>query len=122
MSAKLIKDHTHRQNQLRRDNDKRRKETVQALGNYTDALAETLNAGVGQVFANERELRQQASKLDRQTARTMELTKQWLALSGKINGAIKELGMVTHFCKVIEGDARELAETLRVANEPANET
>jgi hypothetical protein len=25
--------------------------------------------------------------------------------------------MVSHFCKVIEGDARELAETLRLANE-----
>ncbi|KAI8049064.1 GCN5-like protein 1-domain-containing protein [Syncephalis plumigaleata] len=89
MSAKLIKDHTHRQNQLRRDNEKRRKETVQALSNYTDALTETLNAGVGQVFSNERELRQHASQLDRQTARTIELTKQWLALSSKINGAVK---------------------------------
>ncbi|KAI9595122.1 GCN5-like 1 [Syncephalis fuscata] len=118
MSAKLIKEHAARQTQLRRDNEKRRKETATALGDYTDALAETLNAGVGKLFANERELRQQASQLDRQTARTIELTKQWLSLSSKLNGAIKELGMVSHFCKVIEGDAREVAETLRIAKEP----
>jgi hypothetical protein len=56
---------------------------------------------VGKVFSNERELRQQASQLDRQTARTIELTKQWLALSSKINGAVKVSVYYIHFTFMI---------------------
>ncbi|RKP08740.1 GCN5-like 1 [Thamnocephalis sphaerospora] len=119
MYSKLLKEHASRQTQQRKENDHRRREAIQALGNYTDALADTLNAGVSMVFTNERQLQQQARMLNEQTERCVELTNQWLEMSKKLNGALKELGMVGHYCKVIEGDAREMAETLRLAKERA---
>jgi DNA repair ATPase RecN len=78
-------------------------------------LTSKLHSDVDKVVNLERQLQNEARLLDEQSKQCVTLIKQWMDMSNKLNNSLKELGMITHYCTVIEGDIREVAETLRLS-------
>ncbi|KAG0286299.1 NHP2-like protein 1, partial [Linnemannia gamsii] len=84
-----------------------RKEAVQSVVQFSDAIADTLSGRVSQIFLNQKDLEQEARNLSLQTARYSKQTAQWLALVDQFGSALKELGDVQNWVQVIQKDMEQ---------------
>ncbi|KAG0357930.1 NHP2-like protein 1, partial [Gamsiella multidivaricata] len=97
-----------------------RKEAIQSVGVFSDAVAETLSGRVSQIFLNQKNLEQEARSLSLQTARYAKQTTQWLALVEQFDSALKELGDVQNWVQVIQKDMEQVTHSLESSRrEPA---
>ncbi|KAG9296857.1 hypothetical protein G9A89_006812 [Geosiphon pyriformis] len=112
MLARLIRDHTQKQQNVRKHNEQLRKEAVQAVNDVSDSLAESLNARVASIFQTQREIEAEARKLATQTTKLTKQTKQWTGMIDGLSAALKELGDVQNWAEVIERDMRDVVMTL----------
>ncbi|CAO3567191.1 unnamed protein product [Mortierella alpina] len=109
---RLVKEHQTKQAALKRENEHLRKEAVQSVGQFSDAVADTLSDRVSQIFLNQKELEQEARNLSMQTARYAKQTAQWLALVEQFDSALKELGDVQNWVQVIQKDMEQVTSSL----------
>ncbi|KAF9091040.1 NHP2-like protein 1 [Mortierella sp. GBA35] len=95
--GRLVKEHQTKNAALKRESEHLRKEAVQSVGQFSDAIADTLSGRVSQIFLNQKDLEQEARNLSLQTARYSKQTAQWLALVDQFGSALKELGDVQNW-------------------------
>ncbi|CAG8503183.1 1244_t:CDS:2 [Funneliformis caledonium] len=112
MLSRLVREHSQKQQVVRRNTEQLRKEAIQAVNEVTDSLADTLNERVSAVFKTQREIESEARRLSSQSAKYTKQTKQWLNMLEGFNSALKELGDVQNWAEVIEKDMREIAMTM----------
>nr|CAG8595734.1 7972_t:CDS:2 [Entrophospora candida]CAG8627729.1 12770_t:CDS:2 [Entrophospora candida] len=112
MLSRLVREHTQKQQSVRRNNEQLRKEAIQAVNGVTDSLSDTLNERVASIFKTQREIESESRHLSSQSAKYTKQTKQWLNMLNLFNTAIKELGNVQNWAEVVERDMREIAMTL----------
>ncbi|KAG0279145.1 NHP2-like protein 1 [Linnemannia exigua] len=105
--GRLVKEHQTKNAALKRENEHLRKEAVQSVGQFSDAIADTLSGRVSQIFLNQKDLEQEARNLSLQTARYSKQTAQWLALVDQFGSALKELGDVQNWVQVIQKDMEQ---------------
>ncbi|KAG9061456.1 NHP2-like protein 1 [Linnemannia hyalina] len=98
--GRLVKEHQTKNAALKRESEHLRKEAIQSVGQFSDAIADTLSGRVSQVFLNQKDLEQEARNLSLQTARYSKQTAQWLALVDQFGSALKELGDVQNWAEV----------------------
>ncbi|KAF9961354.1 hypothetical protein BGZ72_004063 [Mortierella alpina] len=109
---RLVKEHQTKQAALKRESEHLRKEAVQSVGLFSDAVADTLSGRVSQIFLNQKELEQEARNLSMQTTRYAKQTAQWLALVEQFDSALKELGDVQNWVQVIQKDMEQVTSSL----------
>ncbi|KAG9322990.1 hypothetical protein KVV02_007420 [Mortierella alpina] len=109
---RLVKEHQTKQAALKRESEHLRKEAVQSVGLFSDAVADTLSGRVSQIFLNQKELEQEARNLSLQTTRYAKQTAQWLALVEQFDSALKELGDVQNWVQVIQKDMEQVTSSL----------
>ncbi|KAF9900378.1 NHP2-like protein 1 [Linnemannia zychae] len=105
--GRLVKEHQTKNAALKRENEHLRKEAVQSVGQFSDAIADSLSGRVSQIFHNQKNLEQEARNLSIQTARYSKQTTQWLALVDQFGSALKELGDVQNWVQVIQRDMEQ---------------
>ncbi|KAF9083713.1 NHP2-like protein 1 [Mortierella sp. AD031] len=105
--GRLVKEHQTKNAALKRESEHLRKEAVQSVGQFSDAIADTLSGRVSQIFLNQKDLEQEARNLSLQTARYSKQTAQWLALVDQFGSALKELGDVQNWVQVIQKDMEQ---------------
>lgn len=92
-----------------------RREAVAASSRLTYKLMDTLNTGVEQAYVNQRKLETEAKQLQAHAARFSKQTVQWLQMLEAFNKALKELGDVENWSRVIEADMTAIASALEYA-------
>ncbi|KAK5814953.1 biogenesis of lysosome-related organelles complex 1 subunit 1-like protein [Linnemannia elongata] len=110
--GRLVKEHQTKNAGLKRESEHLRKEAVQSVGQFSDAIADTLSGRVSQVFLNQKDLEQEARNLSLQTTRYSKQTAQWLALVDQFGSALKELGDVQNWVQVIQRDMEQVTSSL----------
>lgn len=76
---------------------------------------DTLNTGVEQAYVNQRKLETEAKQLQAHAVRFSKQTVQWLQMLEAFNKALKELGDVENWSRVIEADMTAIASALEYA-------
>ncbi|KAG0304889.1 biogenesis of lysosome- organelles complex 1 subunit 1 [Dissophora globulifera] len=109
---RLVKEHQAKQSAQKRETEHLRKEAVQSVGAFSDAVADTFSGRVSQIFVNQKNLEQEARNLSLQTARYAKQTAQWLALVEQFDSALKELGDVQNWVQVIQKDMEQVTVSL----------
>ncbi|KAI8600504.1 GCN5-like 1 [Dissophora ornata] len=118
--SQLVKEHQTKQATQKRETEHLRKEAIQSVGVFSDAVADTLSGRVSQIFVNQKSLEQEARSLSVQTARYAKQTAQWLALVEQFDSALKELGDVQNWVQVIQRDMEQVTNSLESSHrEPA---
>ncbi|KAF8944748.1 NHP2-like protein 1 [Haplosporangium gracile] len=105
--GRLVKEHQTKNAALKRESEHLRKEAVQSVGQFSDAVADTLSGRVSQIFLNQKDLEQEARNLSLQTVRYSKQTAQWLAMVDQFASALKELGDVQNWVQVIQKDMEQ---------------
>lgn len=117
---RLVKEHQLKQAASKRENEQLKKDAIQSVGVFSDAVADTVSGRVSQIFQNQKNLEQEARNLSMQTARYSKQTAQWLALVEQFDSALKELGDVHNWVRVIQQDIQQVTDSLESSRrEPA---
>ncbi|RMX48772.1 biogenesis of lysosome-related organelles complex 1 subunit 1 [Pocillopora verrucosa] len=115
MLSRALKEHQANQAVQREKQEHLRREAVVASSRLTYKLMDTLNTGVEQAYVNQRKLETEAKQLQAHAARFSKQTVQWLQMLEAFNKALKELGDVENWSRVIEADMTAIASALEYA-------
>ncbi|XP_004347009.2 hypothetical protein CAOG_05324 [Capsaspora owczarzaki ATCC 30864] len=110
--SQTLKAHTARQAEFKDEIERSRKAAVASVGAVTNAMVNSLNAGVAQVFNNQRLLEAESKQLQTLASRYSKQASQWLGTVDAFNQALKEIGDVETWSKSIEIDMRAIATAL----------
>lgn len=117
MLTSILKEHQSKQATFKDEQDIRRKEALGAANDLTHALVDHLNVGVAQAYLNQKKLDAEAKQLHNNALQFSKQTQQWLSLVDNFNSALKEIGDVENWAKVIEEDMRLISAALETAYE-----
>eukprot|EP00030_Apusomonadida_sp_AF-17_P007598 a842044_354.p1 GENE.a842044_354~~a842044_354.p1 ORF type:complete len:138 (+),score=61.95 a842044_354:48-416(+) len=115
----MVREQELRRKEAERLNENRRRAALVASSAVSDALLDTVNQSVVEIFNNQRALDVEAKQLHAQTSRMVKQTAQWVAAVEKFNLALKELGDVDTWARTIENDMRSIASTLEYVHSDA---
>ena len=77
-----------------------------------DAVLDSVNTGVTEVYVNQRLLDGESRKLQQQCAKFAKQTKQWVALCEGLSKSLNEIGDIENWARVMENDVVAIAATL----------
>uniref|UniRef100_A0A8D9C0M8 Biogenesis of lysosome-related organelles complex 1 subunit 1 n=1 Tax=Cacopsylla melanoneura TaxID=428564 RepID=A0A8D9C0M8_9HEMI len=117
MLSSILKEHQAKQVTRKEEQEIRRKEALGAANDLTHALVDHLNVGVAQAYLNQKKLDAEAKQLHTNAITFSKQTQQWLSLVDNFNSALKEIGDVENWAKVIEEDMRVISAALETAYE-----
>ncbi|XP_030761881.1 biogenesis of lysosome-related organelles complex 1 subunit 1 [Sitophilus oryzae] len=114
MLSSMVKEHHAKQSVKKEIQETKRKEACAAASDLTHALVDHLNVGVAQAYLNQKKLDAEAKQLHSSALAFSKQTQQWLNLVDSFSGALKELGDVENWAKIIEGDVRTITTALEI--------
>ncbi|KAG0715888.1 Biogenesis of lysosome-related organelles complex 1 subunit 1 [Chionoecetes opilio] len=115
MLSSMVKEHQGRQQARKEEQERRRKEAIQASSSLTHALVDHLNVGVAQAYLNQRRLDSEAIQLEQNATNFQRQTSQWLTLVSSFTDSMKEVGHVHNWATTIEADMRTVSTALEYA-------
>ncbi|XP_076046791.1 biogenesis of lysosome-related organelles complex 1 subunit 1 isoform X2 [Oratosquilla oratoria] len=115
MLSSMIKEHQAKQQARKEEQERRRKDAIQAANDLTQALVDHLNVGVAQAYLNQKRLDTEASQLEHNATNFQRQTSQWMGLVASFADALKEVGHVHNWASTIEGDMRVVSSALEYA-------
>eukprot|EP01135_Chromosphaera_perkinsii_P004901 Nk52_evm6s304 gene=Nk52_evmTU6s304 len=113
MLSQVLKQHQAEQQERKSDNERRRKEVLAAANAVSHAMMSSLTESVSKVFNNQKLLEFEAKKLQQQSVTFQKNSGQWLQMIDSFNGALKELGDVENWAKIMETDMQNIAVALQ---------
>lgn len=118
----MVKEHLKEVATRKDEQDRLRKEAIQASNELTNHLVEHLNLGVAQAYLNQKKLDAEAKQLHVQANNFAKQTHQWLNLIENFNQALKEIGDVENWAKSIESDMKVVNSALEIAYKTTRES
>lgn len=115
MLSSMVKEHQIRQQLRREEQERRRKEALQASTSLTNALVDHLNVGVAQAYLNQKRLDGEARRLEQSAAVLQKQTQHWITLVHGFCSALKQVGDVASWTIAIHRDVATVAATLQIA-------
>ncbi|KAK3759832.1 hypothetical protein RRG08_028834 [Elysia crispata] len=115
MLSSLLKQHQIKQNARKEVQEKRKREAIVAATALSHVLVDHLNAGVAQAYVNQKKLDTETRILQANAAQFSKQTMLWLKLVEDFNTALKEIGDVENWAKIIETDMRTISSALEYA-------
>eukprot|EP00004_Rigifila_ramosa_P004853 TRINITY_DN15304_c0_g1_i1.p2 TRINITY_DN15304_c0_g1~~TRINITY_DN15304_c0_g1_i1.p2 ORF type:complete len:147 (+),score=31.39 TRINITY_DN15304_c0_g1_i1:16-456(+) len=117
--ARMLKEHEGKHRALREQSEHHRKAGEETAAMLTHAMVDTVNVGVAQVFATQRQIEREAQELQKQSARFCKQTQDWLTMIAKFNDSLKELGDVENWAMQIEHEMKSMATALEYVHKEA---
>ena len=115
MLSRMVKEHQDRQAAFREQQERRRKAASASVQKCTNAMVDSLNAGVEKAYENQKKLDHEAKALQAHSARYVKQTTQWLNLVEGFHKNMKSLGDLEQWAKTIEADMQTVVATLEYA-------
>ncbi|XP_065200050.1 biogenesis of lysosome-related organelles complex 1 subunit 1 [Planococcus citri] len=115
MLTSLVKEHHAKQSARKEKQEAKRKEAIAAANDLTQALVEHLNLGVAQAYLNQKKIEEEVKQLHFNMAQFSKQTHQWVTLVDSFNGALKQIGDLENWSRIIEKDMTFIAESLEHA-------
>ncbi|KAI8972373.1 biogenesis of lysosome-related organelles complex 1 subunit 1-like protein [Pilobolus umbonatus] len=115
--SQILKNHNQKQADIRKQNEQLKKNAIRSTQELTDSLTEYANAGINEIFNNQKELEQQSKKLAQQTSKYVHQTQQWLTLVDGFNMSLKELGDIKNWTEIMEHDMKSIMLTLEFVHQ-----
>eukprot|EP00123_Amoebidium_parasiticum_P009081 comp19221_c0_seq1/m.21982 comp19221_c0_seq1/g.21982 ORF comp19221_c0_seq1/g.21982 comp19221_c0_seq1/m.21982 type:complete len:128 (-) comp19221_c0_seq1:367-750(-) len=112
MLSRAVKEHQIKQSNLRDRNDKLRKEALASVEAVSHGMVDSLNGTVAEIFQNQRQLELETKNVTALTAKFSKQASQWITMMESFNQALKEIGDVENWSRVIETDMRVVAGVL----------
>jgi len=108
----VIAEHQAKQSALREENDRLRRVAGESVGRVTEALVDTLNAGVADAFRTQKQIELDARRLQAEAGRFQKQTQQWIGAVQTFDKALKEIGDFENWVKSMEWDMQTVASAL----------
>mmetsp|Transcript_24558 Transcript_24558/g.40415 ORF Transcript_24558/g.40415 Transcript_24558/m.40415 type:complete len:119 (+) Transcript_24558:101-457(+) len=105
---------SHAQNDREIFKESLRKEAISSIGELTNALLDSLNSGVAEVYEKQRAVDTQFRKMQSNLLKLQEQTAQWFKLLNDFNGVLKEAGDLENYLMEVESQSQELIQLIEV--------
>ena len=115
MLSRMVKEHQERQAVFREQQEKKRKAALASVQKCTNAMVDSLNAGVEKAYENQKKLDRETKALQAHSARYVKQTTQWLTLIEGFHKNLKGLGDLEQWAKTIQADMQTVVDTLEFA-------
>eukprot|EP00742_Colponemidia_sp_Colp-10_P009347 GILJ01010183.1.p1 GENE.GILJ01010183.1~~GILJ01010183.1.p1 ORF type:complete len:133 (-),score=24.07 GILJ01010183.1:128-526(-) len=104
MFSAILKEHAAKKAELKRQADACSREIAETTASVTEELLDSINQGVAEIHSRQAQIEAEAKALHKETAQLSKQTTQWLKLYDGFAHALKELGDIENWTKVIETD------------------
>eukprot|EP01130_Rhizamoeba_saxonica_P013294 TRINITY_DN5669_c0_g1_i1.p2 TRINITY_DN5669_c0_g1~~TRINITY_DN5669_c0_g1_i1.p2 ORF type:complete len:128 (+),score=39.45 TRINITY_DN5669_c0_g1_i1:61-444(+) len=110
--SQLYHMHEKKQERVRDDIEKTRRTVIADVERVTEGLVEDVNGGAAKIFLNQRVIEKESRQLDAQCSKLNKQSEQWMRLLDGFNDALKEVGDVENWSRVIENDMKDVVQIL----------
>ncbi|XP_024523298.1 biogenesis of lysosome-related organelles complex 1 subunit 1 [Selaginella moellendorffii] len=107
-----MRDRAQRSAAIRQRIDRDRKEALASAAQVSKLLERGLNAGVQEVFANEKRIESETRAVAMTVQRAVKQSNQWMSLFHSFDTALKEIGDFENWIKIMERDCEEIQSAL----------
>ncbi|UJR24753.1 hypothetical protein I4U23_006127 [Adineta vaga] len=117
MLSNIYRHHTERVSSLKHKQEKKKKELLLSIDQLTRHILDRLNNDVSECYKNEKRIDQACKQLTVQSNLLSKQSQAWINLIGQFTAALKELGDVKNYSKIIERECVTITNTLATVHQ-----
>ncbi|CAF1407623.1 unnamed protein product [Adineta steineri] len=117
MLSNIYRQHTERITFLKQKQDKKKKELLSSVDHLTYVVLDGLNDEVSECYKNEKRIDQACKHINTQSNLLLKQSQAWINLIGQFTVALKELGDVKNYSKIIERECATITNTLATVHQ-----
>ncbi|XP_008649090.1 biogenesis of lysosome-related organelles complex 1 subunit 1 [Zea mays] len=110
---RIVQQHHHQSLCQRQQTERAKKDALKSAVRVADLLVDTVDGGVRELFVNEKRIELEARALLGTIARYRRQTDEWLAATSEINSALKEIGDIENWMKIMDFDCKSINAAIR---------
>ncbi|CAF2160290.1 unnamed protein product [Rotaria magnacalcarata] len=112
MLSNIYRQHTEHTSVLKQKQEKKKKELLSSAEQLTRLVLDGLNDDVSECYKNQKRIDHACKQLTAQTNLLLKQSQAWITLIGQFTDALKVLGDVENYSKIIERDCLTITNTL----------
>ncbi|CAF1204468.1 unnamed protein product [Didymodactylos carnosus] len=112
MFANIYRQHSERTANLKQKQEKTRKEFLNSSDQFTRHVIDRLNDDVAECYVNEKKIDTATKQLTNQSTVLVKQSQAWIQLIDQFTTAVKELGDVENWSKIIEKECLTITSAL----------
>ncbi|CAF1170341.1 unnamed protein product [Adineta steineri] len=117
MLSNIYRQHTQHVADLKQKQEKKKKELLTSAEQLTRLVLDELNDDVSECYKNQKRIDQACKQLTAQSSLLIKQSQAWSTLIGQFTDALKELGDVENYSKIIERECSTIANTLATVHQ-----
>ncbi|CAF1033228.1 unnamed protein product [Rotaria magnacalcarata] len=112
MLSNIYRQHTEHTSVLKQKQEKKKRELLTSGEQLTRRVLDGLNDEVSECYKNQKRIDHACKQLTTQTNLLLKQSQAWITLIGQFTDALKVLGDVENYSKIIERDCLTISNTL----------
>ncbi|CAF1310602.1 unnamed protein product [Adineta ricciae] len=117
MLSNIYRHHTERISTLKQRQEKKKKELLASIDQLTRHVLDRLNDEVSECYKNEKRIDQACKQLTVQSNLLSKQSQAWINLIGQFTVALKELGDMKNYSRIIERECATITNTLATVHQ-----
>ncbi|CAF1116490.1 unnamed protein product [Adineta ricciae] len=117
MLSNIYRHHTERVSTLKQRQEKKKKELLASIDQLTRHVLDRLNDEVSECYKNEKRIDQACKQLTVQSNLLSKQSQAWINLIGQFTVALKELGDMKNYSRIIERECATITNTLATVHQ-----